>query len=163
MSDTTATTAAHTTTVTAASDTAMRELGRSLAHQLRAGDLLILSGPLGAGKTTLTQGIADGLGVRGPITSPTFVLTRVHPSRSGGPDLVHADAYRLADAAELDDIDLDSSLDDTVTVVEWGSGLAEELSAQRLEVDIERHPDETRTVRLTGHGDRWFGALPDTE
>lgn len=101
--------------------------------------------------------------MRGPITSPTFVLTRVHPSRSGGPDLVHADAYRLADAAELDDIDLDSSLDDTVTVVEWGSGLAEELSERRLEVDIERHPDETRIVRFTGHGDRWSGALPDTE
>jgi tRNA threonylcarbamoyladenosine biosynthesis protein TsaE len=116
---------------------AMHTLGRRLAGQLRAGDLVILGGPLGAGKTTLVQGIADGLGVRGPITSPTFVIARVHPALSGGPDLVHADAYRLASPAEVDDLDLDTSLDRSVTVVEWGGGLAEGLAADRLEVTIE--------------------------
>jgi tRNA threonylcarbamoyladenosine biosynthesis protein TsaE len=116
---------------------AMRTLGRRLAAQLRAGDLVILGGPLGAGKTTLVQGIADGLGVRGPITSPTFVIARVHPALGGGPDLVHADAYRLASPAEVDDLDLDTTLDRSVTVVEWGGGLAEGLASDRLEVTIE--------------------------
>ena len=87
-----------------------------------AGDLVILSGDLGAGKTTLTQGIGAGLGVRGEITSPTFVIARVHPSLVGGPPLVHVDAYRLGGIDELDDLDLDTSLDDAVTVVEWGEG-----------------------------------------
>src|ERR1700749_1152306 len=104
----------------------MRALGRSLATVLRAGDLVILSGGLGAGKTTLTQGIGDGLGVRGPITSPTFVIGRVHPSVRGpapgqpGPPLVHADAYRLGSVLELDDLDLDTDTAAAVTVVEWG-------------------------------------------
>jgi tRNA threonylcarbamoyladenosine biosynthesis protein TsaE len=118
----------------------MRELGKRLGAQLRAGDLLILSGPLGAGKTTLVQGIAEGLGVRGPITSPTFVIARVHPSLSGGPALVHADAYRLGSVAELDDLDLDADTDSAVTVVEWGTGLAESLADDRLEIAITR-PD----------------------
>ena len=103
----------------------MRGLGRRLAADLRAGDLLVLSGPLGAGKTTLVQGIGEGLGVRGPVTSPTFVIARVHPSLRGGPPLVHADAYRLGGAAEIDDLDLDSGTDSSVTAVEWGEGLAE--------------------------------------
>ena len=133
---------------------AMRELGRRLAAELRAGDLLVLSGPLGAGKTTLVQGIGDGLGVRGPITSPTFVIARVHPSLRGGPALVHADAYRLGGVAEIDDLDLDASTDSSVTVVEWGEGLAEGLSEDRLEVAIELRGDG-RIVRLTGIGPRW--------
>ena len=119
---------------------AMRALGRRLAGLLRAGDLVLLSGPLGAGKTTLVQGIADGLGVRGPVTSPTFVIARVHPSLAGGPALVHADAYRLAGPAEVDDLDLDASLDTSVTVVEWGGGLAEGLAADRLEITIGMPP-----------------------
>jgi tRNA threonylcarbamoyladenosine biosynthesis protein TsaE len=133
---------------------AMRDLGRRLAAELRAGDLLVLSGPLGAGKTTLVQGIGEGLGVRGPITSPTFVIARVHPSLAGGPALVHADAYRLGGVAEIDDLDLDASTDSSVTVVEWGEGLAEGLSEDRLEVAIELRGDG-RIVRLTGIGPRW--------
>jgi tRNA threonylcarbamoyladenosine biosynthesis protein TsaE len=145
----------------------MRELGRRLASVLRAGDLVILSGGLGTGKTTLTKGIGDGLGVRGPITSPTFVIARVHPPVAGahaagasgggvsgggvsgggsaglwltgwrpGPALVHVDAYRLGSALELDDLDLDTDVASAVTVVEWGEGLAEGLSADRLEITI---------------------------
>jgi tRNA threonylcarbamoyladenosine biosynthesis protein TsaE len=145
----------------------MQALGRRLAALLRPGDLVLLTGPLGAGKTTLVQGIGEGLRVRGPVTSPTFVIARVHPSLAGGPALVHADAYRLASPAEVDDLDLDASLDTSVTVVEWGGGLAEGLAADRLDVTITvpagaadpgaaDGPDQRpRTVRLTGHGDRW--------
>jgi tRNA threonylcarbamoyladenosine biosynthesis protein TsaE len=138
-------TAALALTVSAAEE--MRELGRRLASVLTAGDLVILSGGLGAGKTTLTQGIGDGLRVRGPITSPTFVIARVHPplaaSAAGGngaagrgTPLVHADAYRLGSVLELDDLDLDTDTASSVTVVEWGEGLAEGLSADRLEITI---------------------------
>jgi tRNA threonylcarbamoyladenosine biosynthesis protein TsaE len=116
----------------------MRALGASLACALRPGDVVVLSGELGAGKTTFTQGLGAGLGVRGPVTSPTFVISRVHPSTADGPPLVHVDAYRLGDVAELDDLDLDTSLDDAVTVVEWGEGIAEGLADGRLEVHIER-------------------------
>ena len=111
----------------------MRDLGRQLAGLLRPGDLIILNGPLGAGKTTLTQGIGAGLGVRGSVTSPTFVIARVHP---GPIPLVHADAYRLGSALELDDLDLDADTDMSVTIVEWGEGLAEELASDRLEITI---------------------------
>ena len=138
---------------------AMQDLGRRLAAGLRAGDLLVLTGPLGAGKTTLVQGIGEGLGVRGPITSPTFVIARVHPSLTGGPALVHADAYRLGGAAEIDDLDLDSSTASSVTVVEWGEGLAEGLSEDRLEITIELH-GEGRVVRLTPIGPRWAADRP---
>jgi tRNA threonylcarbamoyladenosine biosynthesis protein TsaE len=110
---------------------ATRALGAHFAKTLEPGDLVILAGELGAGKTTFTQGLAEGLGVRGPITSPTFVLARVHPSLSGGPALVHVDAYRLGSLAELDDLDLDASVDDSVTVVEWGEGKAEALAEGR--------------------------------
>ena len=155
----------------------MRGLGRRLAAVLRAGDLVILSGPLGAGKTTLTQGIADGLGVRGPITSPTFVIARVHPPLRpaagmglGGyaPALVHADAYRLGSVLELDDLDLDADLATSVTVVEWGEGLAEGLAEDRLEIAITPRRDggadtgddlgdgdAPRTVSISGVGSRW--------
>ncbi len=130
-----------------------RAWGAKLGALLKAGDLLVLTGDLGAGKTTLTQGIADGLGVRGPITSPTYVIARVHPSMTGGPDLVHVDAYRLGGFAELDDLDLDASLDEVVTVVEWGHGVAEHLSEGYLEVTLRGHDD--RTIDLVGHGPRW--------
>lgn len=138
----------------------MRCLGRRIAGLLRAGDVIVASGGLGAGKTTLTQGIGAGLGVEGPIISPTFVLSRVHPNPSGGPGLVHVDAYRLGDPAELADIDLDASLAGNVTLIEWGSGLAEWLSESRLEIEIVRElDDDIRTVYLTGVGPRWAGAL----
>jgi tRNA threonylcarbamoyladenosine biosynthesis protein TsaE len=170
----------------------MRALGRRLATLLHAGDLVILSGGLGAGKTTLTQGIGDGLGVRGPVTSPTFVIARVHPPlvtaggpAGPGPALVHADAYRLGSSVELDDLDLDADTATSVTVVEWGEGLAEGLAADRLEITIapaagggpaglddvhgsggSESPDDSeawddldgdspRTVRISGVGERW--------
>ncbi|KRB43316.1 MULTISPECIES: tRNA (adenosine(37)-N6)-threonylcarbamoyltransferase complex ATPase subunit type 1 TsaE [unclassified Terrabacter] len=134
-----------------------QDFGRHLGARLRGGDVLVLTGDLGAGKTTLTQGIAEGLGVRGPITSPTFVIARVHPSLVGGPLLVHVDAYRLGSAIELDDLDLDADLDASVTVVEWGAGLAEQLSESRLELTITG--DDVRTARLVGVGDRWDDVL----
>jgi tRNA threonylcarbamoyladenosine biosynthesis protein TsaE len=146
---------------------ATRELGRRLASVLRAGDVLILSGDLGAGKTTLTQGLGEGLQVRGGITSPTFVISRVHPSLDDGPALVHVDAYRLGGLAELDDLDLDVSVGDSVTVVEWGEGIAEGLADDRLEVAITRttgapvhgsEESEVRTVRITPVGARWVGS-----
>lgn len=133
-----------------------RQVGERLAPLLRRGDLLILTGDLGAGKTTLTQGLGAGLGVRGTVTSPTFVIARVHPSLADGPALVHVDAYRLGDAAELDDLDLDTDLDEAVTVVEWGSGLAEALSSDRLELRLARADDDVRTLTLTPVGGRWL-------
>ena len=142
----------------------MQAVGARLAGVLRPGDLVLLTGDLGAGKTTLTQGIGAGLGVWGPITSPTFVIAREHPSLRGqGPTLVHADAYRLGDVAELDDLDLDTSTADAVTVVEWGAGVAERLSSDRLEVSITRGGGEatdsadTRLVRVVPVGRRWAG------
>lgn len=126
------------TSYDAADADAMRDLGRRVGRTLVAGDLVVLTGELGAGKTTLTQGLGEGLGVRGAVTSPTFVIARVHPSLVGGPDLVHVDAYRLGGVAELDDLDLDASVESAVTVVEWGAGLAEGLSDSRLEITIER-------------------------
>ncbi|HHT12847.1 MAG TPA: tRNA (adenosine(37)-N6)-threonylcarbamoyltransferase complex ATPase subunit type 1 TsaE [Propionibacterium sp.] len=138
----------------------MHALGARLARLLRKGDIIVATGDLGAGKTTLTQGIGMGLGVTGPIISPTFVISRVHPHPGDGPALVHVDAYRLGGSAELADIDLDASLSDAVTIVEWGSGLAEWLSDSRLEIDIVRGLDsDERTVYLTGIGPRWAGAL----
>jgi tRNA threonylcarbamoyladenosine biosynthesis protein TsaE len=151
----------------------MRGLGARLAKSLRAGDVVLLHGELGAGKTTFTQGLGAGLGVRGDVTSPTFVIARVHPSLDDGPALVHVDAYRLGGSAELDDLDLDTSLDEAVTVVEWGGGIAEALSDERLEVRIRRTvggeddeadgPDvadgsaDERTVELRPVGARWLG------
>ncbi|WP_346959827.1 tRNA (adenosine(37)-N6)-threonylcarbamoyltransferase complex ATPase subunit type 1 TsaE [uncultured Arthrobacter sp.] len=118
-------------------------LAAALGTGLEAGDLLVLTGELGAGKTTFTQGLGEGLGVRAGIISPTFVLVRIHPNlpdgpRPGGPDLVHVDAYRLASASEIDDIDLENTMDSAVTVVEWGRGRVEHLSESRLEVELHR-------------------------
>lgn len=159
--------------------------GIALAGLLRAGDLLVMTGALGAGKTTLTQGIGEGLGVRGPITSPTFVISRTHPSLVGGPPLVHVDAYRLGDSSEIDDIDLDASADESVTVVEWGAGMAEQLGDSWLSIKLERRQGneldplgtlvdeggedeggedesdesdgDTRVVMVKPHGRRWVG------
>jgi tRNA threonylcarbamoyladenosine biosynthesis protein TsaE len=145
----------------------MRHWGERLAAVLRAGDLVILTGDLGAGKTTLTQGIGAGLGVRGEVTSPTFVIARVHPSLADGPALVHVDAYRLDSLLEVDDLDLDATLADSVTVVEWGEGLVEGLAADRLEVRLSRRTgaagpddpevagDEPRRLELRAYGCRW--------
>jgi tRNA threonylcarbamoyladenosine biosynthesis protein TsaE len=147
---------------------AMRALGAEIARWLAPGDLVVLSGGLGAGKTTLTQGLAEGLGVRGPITSPTFVIARVHPSLVGGPALVHVDAYRLGSLDEVDDLDLDASLADSVTVVEWGEGRVEALAESRLEVSLAVDPAaaadaetgaERRLVRVRGVGARWAEGL----
>lgn len=132
-----------------------RAYGAWLAGMLSAGDVVLLTGDLGAGKTTLTQGIGEGLGVRGLVTSPTFVIARVHPSTGGGPDLVHVDAYRLGDSLELDDLDLDTDVDTAVTVVEWGEGKAEGLAESRLQLDLARADDDTRTLTLTPVGPRW--------
>lgn len=148
----------------------MRALGDRIAGLLRPGDLVVLTGPLGAGKTTLVQGIAAGLRVRGPITSPTFVIARVHRSECGGPDLVHADAYRLGSRLEVDDLDLDADVDHSVTVVEWGEGLVEDLAADHLTITIDWAPrdlghkdrptaDEPRVVTLEGHAGRWPAAI----
>lgn len=145
----------------------MRALGATLAGRLRPGDLVVLSGELGAGKTTFTQGVGAGLGVRGDVTSPTFVISRVHPPLGEGPPLVHVDAYRLGGVAELDDLDLDMSLDEAVTIVEWGEGIAEGLADDRVEVRIERAladdaapvdggPDPRR-VSIAPVGKRWLG------
>ncbi len=130
-----------------------RALGSKLARRLRAGDLILLIGPLGAGKTAFTQGIGAGLGVTAAVTSPTFVISRVH--RDGRLPLVHVDAYRVGGRLELDDLDLDASVEDSVTVVEWGEGIAEQLSDSYLEVHLERLDDETRLARFVGVGGDW--------
>jgi tRNA threonylcarbamoyladenosine biosynthesis protein TsaE len=148
---------------------AMRGLGRSIAGQLAPGDLIVLTGALGAGKTTFTQGLGAGLGVRGAVTSPTFVIARVHrpdPER-GRVALVHADAYRLGATAdpraEIDDLDLDASMDDSVTVVEWGEGMVEQLGDAHLVVRIDRRADDTRTVTLEPAGGDWAQRLERLE
>jgi tRNA threonylcarbamoyladenosine biosynthesis protein TsaE len=134
-----------------------RAFGERLADVLRPGDLVILSGPLGAGKTALAQGIGAGLGVAEPVTSPTFVIARVH--HGGRVPLVHVDAYRLGTVAdpraEVDDLDLDASVDDSVTVVEWGEGMVEQLADAHLEVRLDRREDDSREVVLRGSGGDW--------
>lgn len=138
----------------------MAALGALLAEQLRSGDLVTLNGELGAGKTTLTRGLGAALGVRGAVTSPTFVLARTHPRPDGAP-LVHVDAYRLSSAIELDDLDIDFPA--SIVVVEWGEGLLDGITDEWLQLDIVRPVGgvvtddgvETRTVTVTGHGPRW--------
>ncbi|WP_169166313.1 tRNA (adenosine(37)-N6)-threonylcarbamoyltransferase complex ATPase subunit type 1 TsaE [Cellulomonas taurus] len=142
-----------------------RAYGEALAGLLRPGDLLVLTGDLGAGKTTLTQGIGAGLHVRGTVASPTFIIARVHPSLADGPALVHVDAYRLGSLDEVDALDLDTSLEESVTVVEWGEGLVEQLAQDRLEIALRRpHGGDplaedaaagTRQLTITAVGERW--------
>ncbi|WP_417554549.1 tRNA (adenosine(37)-N6)-threonylcarbamoyltransferase complex ATPase subunit type 1 TsaE [Microbacterium sp.] len=115
---------------------AMERLGLRIGEQLQSGDLLVLTGPLGAGKTTFTRGIAEGLGVRGPVQSPTFVIARTHPSLIGGAPLVHVDAYRLGSAAELDDLDIDFTR--SVVVIEWGREMASSVADAWWDIEIER-------------------------
>jgi tRNA threonylcarbamoyladenosine biosynthesis protein TsaE len=142
-----------TTRLVIADADAMEALGARLAVLLRAGDLVVLDGPLGAGKTTLTRGLGAALGARGAVTSPTFVLAREHPTAAGVP-LVHVDAYRLATARELDDLDLD--YDGAIVVVEWGSGKLDGVAESWIDVAISRDAaDESRDVVITGHGPRW--------
>ncbi|WP_405586375.1 tRNA (adenosine(37)-N6)-threonylcarbamoyltransferase complex ATPase subunit type 1 TsaE [Streptomyces sp. NBC_01190] len=160
-----ATADAPTIRITVRNPERMHELGRRLASLLTPGDLVLLSGELGAGKTTLTRGLGEGLGVRGAVTSPTFVIARVHPSLGGGPALVHVDAYRLSGGLDqMEDLDLDVSLPESVVVVEWGDGKVEDLSDARLHVSISRtagpeapeaEGDDVREVTVTGVGPRW--------
>ncbi|BAX99181.1 hypothetical protein MSTE_03883 [Mycobacteroides stephanolepidis] len=124
------------------------DFGARIGRDLAAGDVVVLDGPLGAGKTALTKGIALGMDVDGPITSPSYVLARVHEARRpGAPALVHVDVYRLLEhqsadlLGELDSLDLDTDLDDSVVVVEWGEGLAERLSEHHLDIRLQRAPD----------------------
>lgn len=177
-------------TVKVATAAQTHALGSALAGVLEPGDLLVLTGELGAGKTTFTQGLGEGLGVRAGVISPTFVLVRIHPNlpdgpRPGGPDLVHVDAYRLASAAEIDDIDLENTMDNSVTVVEWGRERVEHLSDSRLDIEMHRtvggteraatrheagqdavldfdpeDDDEPRTIVFRGFGPRW-SAVPE--
>jgi len=136
-----------------------RAVGAALADVLAAGDVLVLTGRLGAGKTTLVQGLARGLGVDADVTSPTFVLAR--ELRGGRLPLIHVDAYRLGSALELDDLDLDTDLADALVAVEWGEGLAERLSPDRLEVRLDRSAaDDSRSVEVRGVGERWAGVPP---
>lgn len=153
---------------TVATTDEMGGLGARLASVLRAGDLVVLTGPLGAGKTTMTRGLGAALGARGQVSSPTFVLARTHPT-TAGPDLVHVDAYRLSDPVELDDLDLD--WDASIVVVEWGRGFVDGIADSFLDVEIVRAtgagadvaddldpddvPDEPRRVIVTGTGPRW--------
>src|SRR4029450_6479212 len=144
---------------------AMVRLGERLSPLLERGDVIIAGGDLGAGKTTLTQGIGRGLGSEGPIISPTFVLSRIHPSRIGRPTLMHVDAYRLSTASELDDLDLDAAVAESITVVEWGQGIAEGLADDRLEIGIwtseadssASGDDSERIVTIRTIGPRWRG------
>jgi tRNA threonylcarbamoyladenosine biosynthesis protein TsaE len=178
-------------TLTVPGAAATRAVAAEVARHLVPGDLILLTGALGAGKTTFTQGLGEELGVRGPVASPTFVISRVHPSLRGGPALVHVDAYRLGGELDVDDLDLDADLDTAVTVVEWGGGKAEHLADSRLEITLDRGAtdaalgagtsldpadaggDEPRTLLLRPHGPGWGGtrfaalleslaAVPDT-
>ena len=140
-----------------------RALGALLGGRLRAGDLVVLTGPLGAGKTALVQGIGAGLRVQGRIASPTFVIARVHPPQEADrPALVHVDAYRLGSLDEVDDLDLDVSAEESVTVVEWGAGLVEQLAEARLEIVLDRREDsEERVATLVPHGGDWAARLAE--
>lgn len=162
--------------LTVATPEEMSNLGRRVGASLRAGDVVVLTGDLGAGKTTLTRGLGEQLQVRGAVTSPTFVIARTHPRAQDLPPLVHVDAYRLSDPLELDDLDIDFAR--SIVVVEWGRGMVESMAPQRLEIDIERPHGartasggdtsadsdaddesdvEPRTVTIRPVGDRWAG------
>ena len=131
-----------------------RAVGASLAHLLKAGDMVILVGDLGAGKTTLGQGLGAALGVRGRVTSPTYIVSRVHRSQEAGPDLIHVDAYRVEDDLDMETVDLEASLEDSVTVVEWGQGKADRLSADRFELTLQfdGEDEDARKISLVALG-----------
>ena len=143
-------------------------VAKALAEHLNAGDVLVLDGALGAGKTTFTQGLGEALNVRGPVASPTFVIAREHPNLGDGPDLVHVDAYRLDGEFDIDDLDLDADIDHAITVVEWGRDRVEQLSDSHLLIELIRHEgagaetdedgNEERHIRFTGTGPRWTEA-----
>ncbi len=140
-------------------DEIMHQLGCALAQLLRAGDLVLLTGPLGAGKTTLSRGIGEGLGVVSNVSSPTFVIARTHKRAASSVPLVHVDAYRLGSSAEFDDLDID--LRNSIVLVEWGRGFTDGLCESWLDIDIERDhtgASETRMVRILGFGDRFADA-----
>lgn len=142
----------------------LRAIAEDVGAQCAGGDVIVLSGDLGAGKTTFTQGLARGLGIAERVTSPTFVISRVHPHPSGGLSLVHVDAYRVGSLAELDDLDLAADLSRSVVVVEWGRDLAEQLSPDGLDIVISRSDaadDERRTLAITGRGPRWTDLVAD--
>lgn len=135
---------------------AMYQLGLDLAKVLAAGDLLVLTGPLGAGKTTLSRGIGEGLGVVGTVSSPTFVIARTHKRANGGAELVHVDAYRLGSPQELDDLDIDFA--NSITLIEWGRGFTDGIAESWLDIEIERDhtgESEVRNVTVLGEGARW--------
>ncbi|MCA1188559.1 MULTISPECIES: tRNA (adenosine(37)-N6)-threonylcarbamoyltransferase complex ATPase subunit type 1 TsaE [unclassified Saccharopolyspora] len=142
-------------TVELATPEAALEFGRRLGAVLRAGDLVVLDGPLGAGKTVLAKGIAAGMGVTGQVTSPTFVIARVHHPAADGPPLVHVDAYRLGGLEDVDDLDLDTDLTDAVVVVEWGAEVADRLADEFLLIRLHRRADDVREVELEPHGADW--------
>lgn len=144
----------------------LRRIAQDIGGSCVGGDVLVLSGDLGSGKTTFTQGLALGLGIDERVTSPTFVISRIHPHPAGGPSLVHVDAYRLGSVGELEDLDLAADLEASVVVVEWGRGLAESLSPEGLDVVITRSDDpddDVRTVTITPRGDRWTRLLSDED
>lgn len=142
----------------------MREIAERLGREVRPGDVIMLSGPLGAGKTTFVQGLARGMNVKGRVTSPTFVVSHVH---SGPVDLVHVDAYRLEDVDEVDALDLETSMAESVTVIEWGRGKTDHLAGDRLDITISRpvgspegadpedlYADAARTLSVEATGPR---------
>jgi tRNA threonylcarbamoyladenosine biosynthesis protein TsaE len=134
----------------------MHELGAQLAATFSAGDLIVLTGPLGAGKTTLTRGVGEALKAIGNVSSPTFVIARTHKREDGGAPLVHVDAYRLSSPAELDDLDID--FENSITIVEWGKGFTEGIAENWREIEIERDhtgASEVRQVRVIGHGPKF--------
>jgi tRNA threonylcarbamoyladenosine biosynthesis protein TsaE len=149
---------------------AMHELGLKLSRLLQGGDLVVLTGPLGAGKTTLTRGVGEGLTAIGNVSSPTFVIARTHKRRDGGPVLVHVDAYRLGSALELDDLDID--YENSIVLVEWGKGMTDDLVESWLEIIIERdravehaaddsESTDPRKVNIIGYGPRWASVSLD--
>jgi tRNA threonylcarbamoyl adenosine modification protein YjeE len=148
----------------------MHELGLKLSRLLQAGDLVVLTGPLGAGKTTLTRGVGEGLTAIGNVSSPTFVIARTHKRKDGGPVLVHVDAYRLGSALELDDLDID--YENSIVLVEWGKGMTDDLVESWLEIIIERdravehaaddsESTDPRKVSIIGFGSRWANVSLD--
>lgn len=150
--------------LTAATPDELRDIAERIAQACAGGDVIVLTGDLGAGKTTFTQGLARGLGIEESVTSPTFVISRVHPHPGSGLALVHVDAYRLGSSAELEDLDLEADLHRAVVAVEWGRGLAEDLSPEGLDIVIGRSDDESdeeRIVSITARGGHWVDDLPE--